>query len=344
MVISEYNHGCPNTQKICGEYVLGNPGNTDPYLLDFVIYAFATINPNGTFEVYARRHLEELGNLRIFKPELKVILAIGGWGAEGFSDAALTPKSRFEFARETQKWVKEYELDGIDLDWEYPGSSAAGIKSRPEDKENFTLLIEALRMVLGEKAWISVAGIADSSYVKNVEIEAIGQYIDYFNVMTYDFTAGSIGDNGNKHQSNLYPSSMSLNNISADGYVNNLIKEGMAPEKILLGLPFYGRRGSSMTKSFDEIRNNYLNMNGYIVKWDDVAKVPYIVDGNGNFFLSFDNELSIYFKGQYVLERCLGGMFSWQSNFDQANILAHSMELAVEDPEALEQILQSYYG
>ncbi len=99
------NPYCPNVNRVVGEYVLGNPANVDPYLLDFVIYAFALINPDGTFSVYSNRYLEDLANLRVFKPELKVILAIGGWAADGFSDAALTPTSRFAFAREAQKWV-----------------------------------------------------------------------------------------------------------------------------------------------------------------------------------------------------------------------------------------------
>lgn len=330
-----YNASCPGLEPIVGEYVLGSSLNTDPYMLDFVVYAFALINPDGTFSVYSTKHLEELANLRMFKPDLKVIMAIGGWGADGFSDAALTPQARFDFAREAQRWVRQYDLDGIDLDWEYPGSSAAGIKSRPQDGQNFTLLIEALRMVLGNRAWISVAGIADNNYVRNVEISKIAEFIDYFNVMTYDFTAGNTGNEGDKHQANLYPSTKSLANVSVDGYVQNLINAGMPSEKILLGLPFYGRRGATITKTYDDIRNNYINKEGYVAKWDNVAKAPYLEDENGNFILSYDDERSIYYKGQYALNNCLGGLFSWQSNFDQANILSRTMNYAVKAPEKL---------
>jgi hypothetical protein len=334
---------CPNLERIVGEYVLGSPTNVDSNLLDFVIYAFALIQPDGTLQVYSERHLKELANMRIYKPELKVILGIGGWGADGFSDAALTPTSRFAFAREVQKWVKQYNLDGVDIDWEYPGSSASGIKSRPQDKENFTLLLEALRTVLGNNAWISVAGTGDNGYIKNVDIAGISKHINYFNLMSYDFTAGETGERGNKHQANLYPSDLALNNLSVAGYIENLEKAGMPSEKILMGLPFYGRRGSSFTKTFDQIRQDYLNKNGYKVVWDDTAKAPYIVDNKGNFFLSFDNALSIYYKGQYVLEHCLGGMFSWQSNMDNANILAAAMDLAVNDPVTLGENISNTY-
>lgn len=81
------------------------------------------------------RFLNQLLALKGEKPSLKVIVAIGGWGAEGFSDAALTPTSRYNFARQVNQMINEYALDGIDIDWEYPGSSASGITSRPQDRE-----------------------------------------------------------------------------------------------------------------------------------------------------------------------------------------------------------------
>lgn len=333
-----------NVVPIVGEYILGNPVNVDPSLLDFVIYAFAQIKPDGTFEVYSTRYLRELTDLRVANPNLKVLMAIGGWGAEGFSDAALTPTSRYNFAREARRWVNEYNLDGIDLDWEYPGSSIGGIISRPQDRENFTLLITALRDVLGPDKWITVAGTGDRAYINNVEIDKIAPLINYFNLMSYDFNAGETGASAGTHQSNLYPSSLSLGNTSVDGQIQNLIAAGMPSQKILMGIPFYGRYGAISTRTFDDIRQNYLNVNGYTVRFDDVAKVPYIVDSDGNFAYAFDNPISIYYKGLYIEENCLGGIFSWQSAMDSANILAQSMSNAVRDIDALEQMLISDYS
>ncbi len=132
---------CPDVTPIIMEYVLGNPKNVDPQLLDAIIYAFVEINPDGTLLVPSPKYLKEMVSLKSEKPELKVIAAIGGWGADGFSDAALTPTSRYNFARQVNKLINQYDLDGIDIDWEYPGTGAAGIKYRPEDKENFTLLL-----------------------------------------------------------------------------------------------------------------------------------------------------------------------------------------------------------
>lgn len=236
------NPNCPNLVPLVGEYVLGNPRNIDPNFLDFVIYAFVEIDSNGQLVVPAPAYLRSLVNLRDINPDLQVIAAIGGWAADGFSDAALTPASRYNFARNVQNLINQYGLDGIDIDWEYPGSSAAGIKSRPEDRENFTLLLTALRDVLGAETWISVAGTGDSAYLtRSAEIDKIAPLITHFNLMSYDFTAGETGENAKRHQANLFNSYLSLPGYSVDSMVNNLIEAGMPSEKILLGIPFYGR-------------------------------------------------------------------------------------------------------
>ena len=338
------NPNCPNLAPIVMEYVLGNPKNIDIRFLDAIIYAFVEIDSSGNLVVPAPSFLRSMVRLKEEKPELLVIAAIGGWAADGFSDAALTPTSRYNFARNVQKLINDYKLDGIDLDWEYPGSSASGIKSRPQDRENFTLLITALRDVLGPNTWISVAGTGDSTYINNsVEIDKIAPLITHFNLMSYDFTAGETGSSGQKHQANLYDSALSLPGYSTDRYVRNLINAGMPSEKILLGVPFYGRLGATITKSYDELRKSYINKDGYEYRFDNDAKVPYLVR-DGEFAMSFDNEVSIFLKAQYVLEHCLGGIFSWQSTFDQANILARAMYESINNPVGYAQELEDTFG
>ena len=338
------NPNCPNLAPIVMEYVLGNPKNIDIRFLDAIIYAFVEIDSSGNLVVPAPSFLRSMVRLKEEKPELLVIAAIGGWAADGFSDAALTPTSRYNFARNVQKLINDYKLDGIDLDWEYPGSSASGIKSRPQDRENFTLLITALRDVLGPNTWISVAGTGDSTYINNsVEIDKIAPLITHFNLMSYDFTAGETGSSGQKHQANLYDSALSLPGYSTDRYVRNLINAGMPSEKILLGVPFYGRLGATITKSYDELRKSYINKDGYEYRFDNDAKVPYLVR-DGEFAMSFDNEVSTYLKAQYVLENCLGGIFSWQSTFDQANILARAMYESINNPVGYAQELEDTFG
>lgn len=338
------NPNCPDLVPLVGEYTLGNPKNIDPNYLDFVIYAFVEISSSGQLVVPAPTYLRSLVRLRDVNPDLQVIAAIGGWAAEGFSDAALTPASRYSFARNVQNLISEYNLDGVDIDWEYPGSSAGGIKSRPEDRENFTLLLTALRDVLGDETWISVAGTGDNAYLtRSAEIDKIAPLITYFNLMSYDFTAGVTGENAKRHQANLFNSDLSLSGYSVDFMINNLIDAGMPSEKILLGIPFYGRLGATITRSYDELRRSYINKNGFEYNFDIEAKVPYLVK-DGEFAMSFDNEVSTFLKAQYALQNCLGGIFSWQSTFDQANILLRAMYESINSPVVYETELQNTFG
>lgn len=338
------NINCATSKPIVMEYVFGDPQNVDARFLDAVIYAFIEINPDGTLRVPTPNYLNKLINLKAEKPDLKVIAAIGGWGVDGFSDAALTPTSRYNFARQAKQLIDQYKIDGIDIDWEYPGSSAAGIKSRPEDKENFTLLLTALRDVLGENTWLSVAGTGDKAYINNsLDVLNVAPLINYFNLMSYDFTAGETGERGRNHQSNLYDSALSLPGYSVDSMVKNLENAGMPSNKIMLGVPFYGRLGATITKSFDQLRKDYINKNGFKFNFDKQAKVPYLTK-NGIYEMSYDNELSILIKGDYVLKNNLGGIFSWTSTYDQANILARAMYLSINDPKTLKDEVNNMYG
>ena len=338
------NPNCPDIDRLVGTYVLGDPSNVDAFLLDFVIYAFAEIKSDGTLFIPTPRYLRQLLALRQDNPDLRVVVAIGGWGQDGFSDAAQTPSSRYNFAREINALIKQYNLDGIDIDWEYPANSAAGIKSRPEDKENFTLLLTAIRDVIGYDKWLSVAGTGDKAYInQSVEIDNIAPLINYFNLMSYDFTAGETGPNAKKHQSNLYDSNLSIPGYSVDAMVRNLIAAGMPSQKILLGVPFYGRLGATITKSYDQLRRDFINKNGYTYKFDKDAQAPYL-EREGELAMSYDDLLSIYIKSQYVIDNCLGGIFSWMAPYDRANILARAMNEGINDPNKLRQEIEDTYG
>ena len=102
----------------------------------------------------------------------------------------------------------------------------------------------------------------------------------------------------------------------------------------MMGIPFYGRLGATVTKSYDQLRTDFLNKNGYVVKFDRDAKVPYL-EKDGVFEMSYDDLLSIYIKAQYVINNCLGGIFSWTSTNDQAYNLAKAMSDGINDPNAL---------
>src|SRR5262249_27342529 len=138
------------------------------------------------------------------------ILSIGGWGwSKNFSDAALSDTSRLNFASSAATTVKRFGLDGIDIDWEYPGQIGDGNIFRAEDKENFTLILKALRSELnlltastGNHYLLTVAAGADTSFLSHTNMKEAQKYLDYVNLMTYDFK--DEGDPIAGHHTNLY--------------------------------------------------------------------------------------------------------------------------------------------
>lgn len=99
--------------------------------------------------------------LRQQNPDLNVLLSVGGWGARGFSGAAASKEARAVFIKSAQEIVDKYGLDGIDginVDWEYPVNGAWGqVDSQPADRDNFTLLLKALRQAMGPQKLVTIA-------------------------------------------------------------------------------------------------------------------------------------------------------------------------------------------
>src|SRR4051812_149418 len=155
--------------------------------------AFAHIDKDHRVFAESAAAIRKLSALKKSDPRLKVLLSVGGWQAEGFSDAALTDASRHAFADSAAKVLREFSLDGIDVDWEYPGLGTAGIKYRPEDKQNFTSLLQVLRETLdaGKRAGsdhsLLTIAAADREYIENIELHQVTAYLDWINVMSYDF-------------------------------------------------------------------------------------------------------------------------------------------------------------
>ncbi|EQD42409.1 secreted protein containing Glycoside hydrolase, family 18, catalytic domain protein, partial [mine drainage metagenome] len=112
-------------------------------------FAFANIDKGRIVEgdPSDAANLAMLVGLKKENPELTVLVSVGGWLWSGrFSDAALTPASRARFIDSVAGFITRYKLDGLDIDWEYPAmEGAAGNVFRPEDKQNYTLLLMELR-------------------------------------------------------------------------------------------------------------------------------------------------------------------------------------------------------
>ena len=135
--------------------------------LTIINYAFATSNKDGSIELINPNideiNFKAIAELKFKKPNLKVLLSIGGWTlSKNFSDIAANPNSREHFAQSAKQLMLKYkELDGIDIDWEYPVSGGDDITHRPEDKENYVLLVQAIRnqfsTLTNKHYWLTIA-------------------------------------------------------------------------------------------------------------------------------------------------------------------------------------------
>lgn len=277
----------------------------DPQYMTHINYAFGHVSEtfNGV-GIDNENRLRGIVALKAQKPELKIMLSIGGWGSGRFSEMAANDKYRLAFAKDCKRVVKEFDLDGIDIDWEYPTSAAANISASPDDTKNFTLLMRDIRKEIGKKKLLTLATVASAEYI---DFKAILPYIDFVNIMSYDM------GNAPKHHAALYRSENS-GWMTVDAAVETHLKAGVPASKLVMGMPFYGRGGDGYP-NFQDF-NKVGHTREYRECWDEVAKVPYLANKAGKLVFGYENPRSLAIKCQYILkQKLLGGMY-WDYDGD----------------------------
>lgn len=298
--------------------------------LTHINYAFGLVNTNGEAFVTdeAPEDFAQLNALKAKNPDLKILLSIGGWGADNFSDAALTDESRERFARSVVDLIERYSLDGADLDWEYPGQPGPGIKYRPEDKENFTLMLKTVREHLGDRL-LTIAS-AGGVYFEHTEMDKLHRYLDFINVMGYDFAGSWSSLTG--HHTPLFRSATAPEGPAASDYVDRHLRAGIPPHKIVLGVAFYGRswkgvegwtqplnrpyEAYDVDLPYSKIVDEYLSSPAFIRGWDEDARAPYLWDRDTGRFVTYDDPQSLREKALYVKRLGLGGIMYWEHSHD----------------------------
>ena len=299
-------------------------------------------------------------------PHLKIMVACGGWtGSKGFSDMATTKETRAVFVTSVVQFLKNHQLDGLDIDWEYPVLPGDNNPYKEEDRENFTALMKELKeaMAATNKEWIlTFAAAGWEKYFDHIELNKVMQYANYINLMTYDFVGG--GTPYTAHHTNLghidskfvkgspaqiYADSLGLplDLRSAEAIVNYCLNKGVSPQQIVIGGAFYGKiwkgvnpennglyernKGFYGYATFKEIKSDSLNNGGFAPYWDSIARAPYKYHATDSLFLSYDNEQSIGLKAHYVKNNKLGGIMFWQlsqdsDDFDLVNSIVSSLD------------------
>lgn len=315
-----------------------------PQKLTHINYAFVDVRNNRAWlhkEATDTINFRRLVALRKENPQLKILISIGGWTWSGkFSDAVLTDTSRQRFVASAVAIVSKFDLDGIDIDWEYP--AIAGLEGnvyRPEDKENFVLLFRELRRQTDSLSLqthkhyvLSTAAGAFKSFVDHNDIGAAAQYMDFVNLMTYDYSGGKIAS----HHTALYASKAYAARNNADDAVKWFEAAGVPANKLVMGVAFYGHSsilgpgkdilGDSTLKQvrsggYTKIKDSILLLPGFKVYRDRHAKADYAFNPRTRQFISYDDEWSVRKKCKYVKRKKMAGAMFWEYSDDPKGYL-----------------------
>ena len=315
----------------------------DAACLDQLNYAFALIK-DGKADGSHWMGLKKVQAFLKKHPHVDGVLSVGGWGAEGFSDACMTEDGRKTLAASLLTLMDECGFVGIDVDWEYPGVPGTGIVSREEDVENWYALLTLLRVGLDEREalhareyHLSVALGAGENHLRVLDPARLGEILDQSVVMAYDLSGF---DRITGHHAGLYPGQNQPN--TGAHAVKKLVDGGFPAEKILLGMPAYGRvwrqvsgggnglnqrANTSGNKSipFDELLR--LEDKGYTRHYDEKAQAAWWFDGSS--FVSGEDDRSIAAKGAWIVDNNLLGAAVWQYTQDTSGAMLGMLDAAM---------------
>jgi chitinase len=334
------------------------PGQIDSRALTRINYAFANIENGRMVPGFPkdRENLAYLISLKQQNPSLTVLISVGGWlWSTHFSDVALTAQSRAVFIQSAMQFLAEYKLDGLDVDWEYPGLPGSGHPFRAADKQNFTLLLKELRARFAQETarthkrfYLTFAAGAEDEYLAHTEMAKVQQVVDAVNLMAYDYyEPGSDAITGN--HAPLYADPADPKKASADESVAAFENAGVPSDKIVLGVPFYGHtwgqvadKNHGLFQPGKPMPNGYpsypsittMFSKGFVRYWDARSSVPYLYNSQKQVFVSYEDPQSLAAKCDYVTSHKLGGVMFWEYSSDPSGALLRAINESLRSHSA----------
>nr|QIJ96699.1 chitinase 2b [Glyphodes pyloalis] len=328
----------------------------DPNLCTHLIYTFIGIKSEGTVvsldpyldlaENWGRGNFNKFTALKSKNPKLKTLLAVGGWneGSAKYSIMSANAAYRQNFIQSALKMIQDHGFDGLDVDWEYP--NRRDTVNGAADIDNFTQLLKELREEFDKHDLLLTAAVSsvEASASLSYNVGAISKYLDFINLMTYDMYGSwdpVTGHNAPLHSGEGDKSADPNSLYTVDMAINYWLKAGCPPEKLIMGVPFYGRTFSLTNPDVNSVRapasgagiaGQYTATNGFIgynefcqklqteswtVKTDEKAKVPYAIQNRN--WVSYDNPSSLVIKTEYAMSLNLGGVMVWSIETDDFN-------------------------
>nr|CAD7423341.1 unnamed protein product [Timema monikensis] len=350
-----------------------SPQNINPYLCTHLIYAFGGLSrENGlrpydkyqdieqggyskfidlmTYNKQATSGYAKFTGLKTYNKQLKTMLAIGGWneGSARFSSLVADEERRAEFVKNVIRFLRQNHFDGLDLDWEYPAFRDGG---KPRDRDNYAMLVQELREEFDRETaktgrarlLLTMAVPAGIEYIdKGFDIPKLNRYLDFMNILSYDYH--SAFEPSVNHHSPLFPleedSEYNFDSqLSIDYTINHYLKLGADRDKLVLGIPTYGRSYTLFNPLANEVgapadgpgeQGDATREKGYLAYYEICeflqsnewkvekpnpnAMGPYAYKGNQ--WVGYDDEDIVRLKARYVSENNLGGIMFWAIDND----------------------------
>ncbi|EFA10488.1 chitinase 10 isoform X1 [Tribolium castaneum] len=324
-----------------------SPEDLDPFACTHVIYAFATIDPHNfnmisnddESDIIQGGYISVTGLKRV-NPKLKVLISVGEGrdGSHRFSTMVSSANRRREFIRSAITFIKQYNFDGMDIHWEYPGAEKMG--GQLSDKEYLNLFLEELSEIFKPRGWVLTIAVPASRFrvEDGFNPQRLGSLVDFINLQAFDFhrEREPVAD----HHANLYsrPGDSGLDLfLSVDYAVKFWTKKGFPKSKIVLGVPFFGRSFTLQFTNETQVgapikgpgREGFYTQNpGFLAYFEicdmllnegwhkgmDESGSPYMVYGDQ--WVGYDDSESVEKKVNYVQEMNLGGVFIWATDLD----------------------------
>lgn len=287
-------------------------------------------------------------------PHLKVLPSIGGWTLSDPFFFMHDDTIRNTFVQSVRDYIKVWKFfDGVDIDWEFPGGNGANplLGDPGRDGETYVRLLKDLRLMLDEleletdrKLLLTTAIGAGNDKIELVDYNHAQKYLDSIFLMSYDFK-GAWSNTNLGYQTNIYaPLWNPSEPYTTDNAVRTLLAQNVSADKIVVGVAMYGRgwtgvhdytdnnpftgKGSGPVHgTWEEGVVDYkqiaseINQGRYTYSYDSVAKAASVFDAETQDLISYDSIDSVIDKAKYVVDSKLGGLFAWEIDADNGDLL-----------------------
>ncbi|KAL1464984.1 hypothetical protein WDU94_004582 [Cyamophila willieti] len=318
-----------------------SPSHLNPHLCTHILLAFAQVSNNLTLVHLNTNHpqiFKEVVALKKINPKLKVLISVIDGGTGNFAKAISTRNNRLVFSANILEFLIEHKLDGVDLDWEFPGWPGP---FKTDEKRLFRKLMQQIKYTLSGHFLLTVAVAAPGPIIdKAYDVPFMAKLVDYISIMGYDYHSyiwylPVLGPNAPLYPSNI--DSGYFQSLNSNWSVNYYLHLGMPANKILLGMPTYGHSFTLVNPDSTDYGSpasdiGHIGEEGFVPYSDIMAflrdedtiqifdrdtRVPYAYRGNQ--WISFDNEQSLAYKTEYLMTKGLAGAMIWSLNNDDYN-------------------------